>query len=336
MRMLYNIPIESLEERYSADWNKWFPNEFKRNGVAYETIYSDTLTDTIKNGSFLDVCSTNYFKAGQLKHLTKKLFTGEIKDGDTLFFHDLWFPGLEMLQYIRQGKGIDFKICGILHAGTYDPYDFLSKRGMGSWGEQLENSWFNFIDKIFVATLFHKELILTSRIITPNKIIVTGLPIFKPLCPSFPKENIVVFPHRLDPEKNPQMFDALAKECKDTGWRFVKSKEVCNTKGEYYKLLAQSKMAVSFADQETWGIAQLESVFMDCIPVVPDRLSYSELYKAAFKYQDFEECVSKVKQFIQLGDMYQDILYLNKEILLLIGELAVNKMLKEMKLYGNV
>lgn len=331
--MLYNIPIESLEERYSADWNIWFPNEFKRLGIEFETIYSDTLTDVIKDGSFLDVCGTNYFKAGQLKILTKKLFTGEIKDGDVLFFHDLWFPGIEMLQYIRQGKKVDFSICGILHAGTYDPYDFLSKNGMGQWGEHLENAWFNFFDKIFVATQFHKKLICRFRIVDDRKIMVTGLPIFKPLYPEVPKKNIVVFPHRLDSEKNPELFDSIAQAFKNSGWTFIKTKDACSTKEEYYKTLAESRIAISFANQETWGIAQLESIFLDCVPLVPDRLSYSELYFDCFKYKDFEDCIYKLRKFM-LGNIPLEELEQNKKRLLLIGQFAVENMLEGMNLNG--
>jgi len=333
--MLYNIPIESLEERYSADWNIWFPREFRNFNIEFKTIYPDTLTEVIKDGSFLDVCGTNYFKAGQLKILTKKLFTGEIKDGDVLFFHDLWFPGLEMLQYIRQGKGVDFKIYGILHAGTYDPYDFLSKKGMRPWGKDLENSWFKFIDKIFVATQFHKDLIILSRNIDPEKIVVTGLPIFKPKYSPVRKENIVVFPHRLDSEKNPQMFDELASWLKRSmvGWKFIKSKDVCKTKKEYYELLNRSTIAVSFADQETWGIAQLEAVFLGCIPMVPDKLSYHELYNESFKYIYFEECILKIRKFME-GHIPYDDLETNRKCLLQMGQSAISKMLQGMELYN--
>ena len=170
---IWNVPIESLPDRYSADWNKWFPAEFARLGVQFETIYPEPLSDKIRDGSFLDVCGTNYFKAGQLKLLMEKFYQGEVGSGDVVFFHDLWFPGIEMLAYVRQGLGLDFKICGILHAGTYDPHDFLSKRGMGSWGESLENCWFNFIDKIFVATKFHKGLILQSRFLSRDGVRAT-------------------------------------------------------------------------------------------------------------------------------------------------------------------
>jgi hypothetical protein len=139
--MIYQIPIEPFEERYTNQWMRWFPREFQSRKVPYKLITGDTLTDGIKNGSFLDVCGTNFYKATQLQHICKLFHTREIKTGDIFFFHDLWFPGLEMVAYMRDGLGIDVKICGVLHAGTYDMWDFLFQKGMARWGGLCEMAW---------------------------------------------------------------------------------------------------------------------------------------------------------------------------------------------------
>ncbi len=333
--MLINVPIESLKERYSAQWNKWIPNELKRLGVPFTTIYSGPLSDKINTGSFLDVVCTNHFKASQLQQICQMIHEGEIKDGDVFFFHDLWFPGLEMLAYIRDGLGLDISICGILHAGTYDPHDFLSKRNMNAWGRRLEESWFQLVDKIFVTTEFHKQLIMSCRDVDNSKIKIAGYPLeFKDFVdPKIEKENIVVFPHRLDEEKNPQLFDLLAERCKASGWQFIKTKEYCQSKEEYYNLLNRSKIAVSFADQETFGIAQAEALFCGCIPIVPDRLSYQELYQDRFKFDSFEHAVDKVMSLISSPQYFNEHLsLLNQNSQLLKGkvEQAIPIMVKEM------
>lgn len=300
--MVINIPIEDLEERYSAQWNQWFPQEFEQHGIPFQTIKGTPLTDKIETGAFLDVVGTNYWKASQLQQICALIYSGWIKNGDILFFHDLWFPGLEMIQYIKQGLGIDLKICGILHAGTYDPWDFLSQRGMAPWAGKLEESWLTFVDKVFVGTEYHKRLILFNRQnpTHPSKIAITGLPIYpEEFAKPAHKENIVVFPHRLDPEKQPQFFDELKRHSPRSDWQFIKTKEVCNTKQEYYDLLNRAKIAVSFAEQETWGIAQLEALFCGCIPVVPDRLSYSEMYPEILKGKNELSIVHKVRDLIQ-------------------------------------
>ena len=68
---IFNVPIESLEERYSEQWNIWFPKEFKRLNIDFETIYPTPLSDKIEQGAFLDVIGTNYFKSMQLARISR-------------------------------------------------------------------------------------------------------------------------------------------------------------------------------------------------------------------------------------------------------------------------
>lgn len=333
MRII-NMPIESIPLRYSTDWHKWFIREFnKHKDISYVTIMPTPLTKKIHRGSFLDVAGTNYYKAAQISRISEMFFRDEIKDGDVFFFHDIWHPGLEALAYMRDGLGIDVKICGCIFAGSYDPYDFLTKSGMSYWGKLLEESWFRIVDKLFCATEFHSKLILKYRDCDPKKIIVTGHPIYSNIGLSVPKENIVVFPHRLDSEKNPQMFDLLKKEMQVLfpEWKFIKSKEITNTKQEYYDLLQKAKISVSFADQETFGFAMIESVFADCLPLVPNKLSYYELYDECFKYNSWKECIDILIDFINNPNDYEDKRIQNKQKLQNIGEIAIDKMIKEMK-----
>src|SRR6185369_17205567 len=100
------------------------------------------------------------------------------------------------------------------HAGTYDPFDFLTKKGMQVWGKDLENSWLQIVDKIFMATKFHKQLLEETRTVDPNKVIVTGHPMYH-MHGVTEKENICVFPHRLDSEKQPELFDEMASILKE-------------------------------------------------------------------------------------------------------------------------
>lgn len=337
--MLYNIPIENIEERYSADWNKWFPREFEKLGIKFRTIYGETLTDKIIDGSFLDVCGTNYFKADQIKQLCRLLFDRGIKDGDILFFHDLWFPGLEALAYIRDGLRINFKITGVLHAGTYTPYDPIERWGMDVWGKDLENSWFKFVDEIFVATHYHKNLILSKRQCNPDKIVVTGLPIYFSDYPSFQrrsKSNYVIFPHRLEPERQPEQFDKLSRLLPAKGWCFLKTKEVCQNKTEYLDMLSRTKIVISTSKQETWGIAMQESIFFDCLPVVPDAFSYKELYYPKFRYSTFDELLALVEQMMVDYKDFVPLMLENRSFLMKRGEIAISNMIMEFDRLGDL
>lgn len=301
--MLYNVPIERFEERYTEQWWYWFKREFYRNKIIFHTVYPQSVEyGGIKEGSFLDVVGTNRFKAYQLSHICELFVQDYIRDKDVFFFHDLWFPGIEMLAYMRQGLQKKFKIYGVLHAGSYDEHDFLHRVGMDEWARFIEKGWLQFIDGIFVGTQFHKDLLVSKRCVAPEKVHVTGLPIFKDDLP-FPqveKEDIVVFPHRLDPEKNPDHFDALSASLRNDlpGWHFIKTKEVCRNKQEYYDLLKKSKIAVSFSEQETWGIAMQEALFAGCVPLVPDKLSYREMYNPMFRFGGFADCRRRIYDLV--------------------------------------
>lgn len=330
--MIIDIPIESFESRYSADWQRWFSKEYERLDIEFIRIDPKTLTDKIEVGSFLDVVGTHYYKAAQVQEICRLIHLKSLAkrdDEDIFFFHDLWHPGVETLAYIRDGMGLNFKIAGCLHAGSYDPHDFLARCGMQYWAEDVENGWFKIVDVIFVATEFHKRLILETRKCDPNKIHVTGFPIYYEQS-HLPKENIVVFPHRLDKEKNPHIFDKLRETFSKKNWQFIRSKDVCQTKKEYYDLLERSKISVSTADQETWGIAMQESLFANCLVAVPNRLSYVEMYDLVFQYAGFSELVDLIEKLTSngFGEYYQKTMRKNRDELALRGSKAIENMME--------
>lgn len=344
--MIFNVPIESLEERYSAQWNLNFPESFKRSGAEFKTIYPTVKRDIskIQRGEFLDAVNTNLFKASQLVEICD-LFNEKdgVSDGDVFFFHDLWFPGLEMLFYIRDALKINFKICGMIHAGSYDPNDFLYRQGMYRWAKTIEQSWFNHgIDRIFVATRYHKELLMRSRLVNSGKIWVTGFPLWdlaaitEPTNKRFKDSDLCVFPHRLAPEKQPEKFEELERMLQDKfpfKYRLLKTKDVCRTKYEYYHMLEKAKVAVSCALQETWGIAQQEAVLRDCLPLVPDRLSYVEMYPGFFCYKTQKELEKKTVEFMENYDeiVESKVFQMTKMRLIISQQGAFGKMLDSMK-----
>ena len=90
------------------------------------------------------------------------------------------------------------------------------------------------------------------------------------------KEDIILFPHRLAPEKQPEVFDYLAEQMPE--YKFIKCQELNLSKEEYHNLLGKAKMVFSANLQETLGISVYEGLVVGAIPLVPDRLSYSEMW----------------------------------------------------------
>lgn len=303
MHIVY-LPIEPFEARYSQDWLDWTKEILEDltslNNFTYDVLLTEAY-DAITEGSFLDVIGTNIFKGKQLQmcfDLIKRLKTKPYSNrlADTVFYlQDGWFPGIESLAYIRNALGLKFKIACCLHAGTWDSEDFISQVGMREWAPSIEFGWLQLYDAIFVATHFHKNLICKffdnqkqdSEI--AKKIHVTGFPIFKPSVTSVTgplpeKDDVIIFPHRYAPEKRPEVFRKMRKLALGEHFQFIETHQVCANKASYYKELSQAKYAVSFSTQETWGIAMQEAVLLGCIPVVPNRLSYTEMYPSLFKY----------------------------------------------------
>jgi len=298
---IVHVPIEKIPTRYTADWIEQFEREFKKAGVEYITVVPTTEQIAIKAGSVLDAFGTNIFKLKQLEMILTMIETKQITEDDVIFFADLWFPGIESLFYVRNITGINFKIAGIFHAGTWDPYDFTSRTNMRDWGQHIELGWLHGIDMIFVATQWHKDLIvMNSGDFDDTKIFVTGIPFYaKELREKYPvseKENIVIFPHRCDPEKQPDKFDKLAK--KYPQWQFVKTLEATKNREEYFSLLAKSKVMISFAQQETFGYSTVEAMALGNYVIVPNKLSYRETVPEEFRYKSEKEIEKMLEDFM--------------------------------------
>ena len=67
-------------------------------------------------------------------------------------------------------------------------------------------------------------------------------------------------------------------------YEFVVCQERQLSKNDYHNLLAEAKLIFSANLQETLGISGYEGLILETIPMVPDRLSYVEMFDDTFKY----------------------------------------------------
>lgn len=299
MREILFMPIEPIEERYSAQWLDWFLQAFDWNERKV-TTFGCVEPAPIVDGEFLDSSYTMRYKLDQAFEVCTYIEQNRDKKF-TVFCLDTWNPCLLNIAYMRDTLGLDIEIKSMIHAGVYDPHDYLSKCNVANWGAFLERSLYEAHDEIFIATDFHKELFAKTHDVT-DKFTKVNWPVFKGKDIKWEdKADVVLFPHRLATEKRPDLFDALEefynKTYPEDGLIFIKTKDVCNTKQSYYQWLKQSKFAVSFAEQETFGIAMQEAVNYNCIPIVPDKLSYKELYKNDFKFRTVEEAAYLIHKY---------------------------------------
>ncbi len=303
--MIYYLPLEHIERRYTALLDTQLMREFKEQKRQFIKIDGKNLTTKIETGAFLDSEGTNFYKFSQLQEVCKLFKKGKIKDGDVFFVSDLWFPGIEAIKYMAHFRDIKVKVKGFLHAGSFTETDYV--RGIEDWAKWIEKGWFHSFDKIFLGSQHIKrELIEKGRIIDFKKLEVTGLPfipddLYKvaPKKKWEDKENYVIFSGRLDDEKQPWQFDYVIKRFRerypDIDIMAIKTLELDLDKKSYLKLLSKSKVFFSSALQENFGYSALEASAYDCNLILPNKLVYPEFYPQKCLYADLDRAVEMLK-----------------------------------------
>jgi glycosyltransferase involved in cell wall biosynthesis len=288
---VFLVELEPVETRYTAQWKKHLPTQMREAGLDVEIITGpeDAPQDTTP-GAFLNFSGTNYWKSEQLKTISQLFADGKVQHGDYFLYTDAWNPTVLQLKYMAELLGVDIQIGGMWHAGSYDPADFLGRLiGDAKWVRLAEESMFETFDHNFFATDFHIDLFLDSfPDVDKDKIHRVGWPmeymedtLFDYNIPAN-KMPMVLFPHRVAPEKQVDIFKDLGKSIPEA--QFVVAQETQLSKDEYHMLLSRSKIVFSANQQETLGISCYEGALVGAAPLVPDRLSYTEMYDSAFKY----------------------------------------------------
>lgn len=291
---VWYLPLEPLDGRYTILMDKQLQRGFKAKELDYEVVSPDPLTSSIENGAFLDSNGTIHYKASQIAFVAEAFRTGRVKDGDIFFVSDLWFPGLESIKYMAYFANIKVSIYGMIHAGSYTETDYVAN--MKSWAKHSERAWLELCSGVFVGSHFHKQDLLKKNRCESSRVHVTGLPFSTAdiwdligVEENFEdKEDIVVMAGRLCDEKQPWVFDAIARELEGKA-KFIKTGEHNFPKKEYFELLKRSKVIFSAALQENFGYSVLEAVALGNRPVVPDRLAYQDFFSIEYRYNNYEE-----------------------------------------------
>lgn len=296
---VYLVDLEAVETRYTSQWKQHVPALIKGQGHEVHIISGPTdIPSATTPGAFLNFGGTNIYKASQVEQMGRLFCEGRVKAGDHFVFTDAWHPGIINLKYMSELLQIPVTTHGLWHAGSYDPQDFLGRLiGDVPWVRNAEASFFYCFDRNYFATDFHIEMFLENLFSEddveefkkwhPGQIVRTGWPMEYMdglLTPykNMAKRDLILFPHRIAPEKQVEIFRDLKEQLPQ--YEFVVCQDQTLTKNEYHNLLGESKIVFSANLQETLGISCYEGAIVDAIPMVPDRLSYSEMYDDAFKY----------------------------------------------------
>jgi len=335
---VYLVDLEAVDTRYTAQWKKHLPLQLRNNTDQEVVVISGGETPQATTpGAFLNFGGTNVYKSKQLEQIGEMFCNGEVRNGDYFLYTDAWNPTVIQLRYMAELLGIDIRIGGMWHAGSYDPHDFLGRLiGEKAWVRNAEKSMFWCYDHNYFATEFHlnifAENLLKARGMfgmtaaetlkdANDNIVITGWPMEymnETLTPfkNMDKKDTIIFPHRLAPEKQLDIFKDLQKELPE--YEFIVCQEQQLTKDEYHNILGEAKIVFSANLQETLGISAYEGALVNAIPMVPDRLSYTEMYDDDFKYpsewtEDFDsykrhkgKLIEKLKNYMQYHKNYHN------------------------------
>jgi glycosyltransferase involved in cell wall biosynthesis len=134
----------------------------------------------------------------------------------------------------------------------------------------------------------------------------------------------IVWPHRWEHDKDPETFFAVVSALADEGLDFEVAvagqvfKETADSmqaaaatlgdrlvhvgepssRAEYAALLASADIAVSTAINEFFGLAMIEACYAGCLPLVPDRLAYPEIYATESRYGHADALLAKLRSLV--------------------------------------
>lgn len=297
---LWIFSIEPISTRYTIEWHKFLPIQLEENlSDTFNVVQIDGIqkNSSTTPGAFLNFSDTNYWKSSQLCNFLDKHNLGNTTPNDQFLFADAWNPTVIQLKYISELMGFKWKFHGLWHAGSWDKNDFLGRIvGNASWIRNTENAMFNCYHNNFFATRFHvnlfaenllniralfekdaaEELIQTNRTV---KIVGWPMEYLKGILAPYAtitKKNKIIFPHRIAPEKQVEMFKDLAAAMPEYEWLVAQEHNL--TKHEYHTHLAESKIVFSANLQETLGISMYEGALVGTYPLNPNRLSYTEMW----------------------------------------------------------
>lgn len=360
---LWYLPIEPYEERYTHQLDDWVTSKLEEKGIDYIKVNGKTPTNTIQHGQVLDAIGRPFWCLEQAKLLLQEINNGTVKRGDKIFTMDMWQFGIETIAYASQQLGLDLEFYGFNCAGSFEYYDFINLTGIGKWGQHLERAWFEFYTKVFFASEKLQNMALNAGMFSDKrKAVVTGLafnsqyvlnvvgmPNNDKAFNSLHKSKTVVFPHRYDFEKNPDVFCDVVEKFGGIGVNFVLTtgrKTLTGTanylkaqsleskgklkiysglsKMDYYNLLLNSMIVFSSAKQDTIGNAILEAITLGCTPVVNTGVSYEEFLPYKYLYTDGcvdEACDLILKYINKPSNAYSNIKRYDK---------SIDNMIKEM------
>ncbi len=244
-----------------------------------------------------------------------------------LYFHEnqLTYP-------LNTGRKADYQFAfiNIVSAAAADAVVFNSNTHL--------NAFFSHVPEVLAAIPDGPIPCLSEKIMKKAKVLYPGWSCYagdmkaslfydrQP--PMNDRPPLIIWNHRWEYDKNPQLFfrvlyqlkekgisfrlavlgeslDVVPDIFKDAGKRLVDEIEVfgyVDSRDDYMEWLHRGDIIVSTAFQENFGISVVEAVGMGCFPLLPERLSYPEIipekYWNMVLYKNRKELLKKLEEVL--------------------------------------
>ena len=246
------------------------------------------LIDTLTNKHGAIVTSFNPRAQNKEEWFEKNLFS----DNDVLLFLDAWNPTALEMKALSARYSVKLKFAGIWWGGSYDCNSLLGKTSHdSSWAKLTERALFNTYDMNLFATKSHAKLVADKLLelrpmfgIKPvdwllehNKHAkIVGMP-FDHIHPedNVSKEDVIALDLSGDEGTQPDVLAKIQEKLPD--FTFVDSND--------FSSLASAKVVFSANTKEGLDVNVYAGMVNKALPLVPDRLSYQEMYPDQYRYK---------------------------------------------------
>jgi hypothetical protein len=188
-------------------------------------VPGDVIDDTksIQTGQVLDAHGRSYYAMSQMMNLVQMMKNGEVTGKDTVFFEDMFQPGIESLPYIMDQISADERpqVWVRCLAQTVDPDDFVHVWGMRDWMMAYEKMVNQFVTGVLAS---NEEMVANMKIAgwTAPIYNISGLAFdaeevrsrVDSIKPFNERKRRVVFASRWDQEKQPDFYMDLIERAK--------------------------------------------------------------------------------------------------------------------------
>ncbi len=167
-----------------------------------------------------------------------------------------------------------------------------------------------------------EEIRARSRVLhVPLELAPLGAEVFAPRKENRSQGPVILWNHRWEYDKNPAQFFRVLQKMADRGvpfrvavcgQRFRKAPKVfaqakealgervvhwgyAESRSAYESLLTSAHLALSTADHEFFGISMVEALHFGAFVLVPDKLSYPEIFPPEYRYKEEEELCDRLR-----------------------------------------